>query len=214
MNKMACLLVVAASSAGVASAQSWGSDFQRHHFTAGLGVAVPGSDLKPYYKNAFAWSLAYGYRPLKYAQIDVGYDGAYNSAQVDDYLNNPSFGAVRIRDFQTFIPLGGRVVLPMARGRAEVFGGGGALYARYAEMLRQPSEYLNLACPVCQARDGWGYYAMLGGNVAIDRGNHIRLGLTVKVNRVETSGAPIGNLPSYRTTDRWVNSYLTLGFSF
>lgn len=214
MKKPAHLLVIAALSAGVAPAQSWNSSFQRHHFTAGLGAATPGSDLKPYYKTAFAWTLAYGYRPFKYGQIDVGYDGAYNSAQVNDYLDNPSFGAVRIRDFQTFIPLGGRVVLPMGRGRAEVFGGGGALYARYAELLSQPSEYLRLACPVCQARDGWGYYAMLGGNVAVDRGNHLRLGVTVKVNRVETTGAPIGNLPSFRTTDRWVNSYLTLGFSF
>jgi hypothetical protein len=55
---------------------------------------------------------------------------------------------------------------------------------------------------------------MLGGNVAVDPGNHFRLGVTVKVNRVETTGSPIGNLPSFRTQDRWVNSYLTLGFSF
>jgi hypothetical protein len=198
---------------GTAHAQGWGRDYQRHHFTAGFGAAVPGGDLTPGYKTAFAWTLNYGYRPVKWLQADIGYDGAYNSADVNAYQDT-GYGPLRIRDFQVFIPVGGRAVLPLDRGRVEFFGGGGGVYARYTEALRQPSDYFHVGCPSCQARDGWGYYAMAGGSVALDRDQHLRLGVVTRAYRVETSGAPVGVLPGITTSDRWINTYVTFSLSF
>lgn len=192
---------------------SWQRDFRKHQVTVGLGAAMPGGDLKPNYKDAFSWSVAYGYRPIKWFQADIGYDGAYNAADVNAYQDT-GYGPLRIRDFQTFIPMGGRAILPVLRGRVEFFGGGGGVYARYSESLKQPSDYLKIGCPSCQARDGWGYYALVGGSVALDSGKHFRLGVTSKAYRVETNGDIVGDLPSYRTSDRWMNTYLTFAVSF
>ena len=192
---------------------NWQRDFLKHHFSGGLGIAMPGGDLKPYYKNAFAWSVAYGYRPVKWLQADIGYDGAYNAADVNAYQDS-GYGPLRITDYQTFLPMGGRVVLPLARGRVELYGGGGGAYVRYSESLKQPDEYIRIGCPSCQARDGWGYYAMVGGTVALDARQRFRLGVISRAYRAETMGAIVGTLPGSRTTDRWVNTYLTFSTSF
>lgn len=208
------MLTVALMAGGLAQGQSWRRDFQRNHFTAGLGFTVPGQDLKAYYQRAFAWSFGYGYRPLKYFQFDLGLDGAYNAARVRDYIDSPGWGAVRIRDFQTFIPIGARVVAPLAGGRVEFSAGGGGAYARTGEFLRQPSEWVRLECPDCMARDGWGYYVLLGASVALDRGQHFRLGAATKVYRVDSSGPPVGATPAINTTDQWVNTTFGLTFSF
>jgi hypothetical protein len=188
--------------------------FQRHHITAGLGAAAPREDLQRVFRVAPAWSFAYGYRPLRYLQGDVGFDTAYKAGEVNDFFVNPSFGYIRIRDFQFFVPLGGRVVLPVAKGRAEIFGGGGGAYLRYTERARQPSDYVRVECPECRFRDGWGYYAQAGGNLALDRNRLIRLGALVRMYQGDTSGQQVGALGAARSNDRWVHTYLTLTFSF
>lgn len=212
--RCATLLTVALMAGGLAQGQSWNRDYYRNHVSAGLGFALPGRDLKTYYQAAPAWSFGYGYRPVKYLQLDLGLDGAYNAARVTDYLNVPGLGYLRIRDFQMFLPLGGRVVAPVAKGRVEFYGGGGAAYARTAEFLSQPSYYLRVDCPDCVARDGWGYYALLGGSVALDRAQHFRLGVTTRVYRMNTSGPPVGSTPAVNTSDQWVNTYFGFTFSF
>lgn len=190
------------------------ADFQRHHIVMGLGAAVPQGDLAAGYSNAFAWRFGYGFRPVKFLQADFAYEGAYNAANVDDYVNNPSFGPLRIRDFQVFLPIGARVVAPLARGRVELYGGGGAAYMRYGEFLRQPSDWTDLSCPYCNARDGWGWYATAGFNVAVDRAQHFRIGAGVRRYQGETEGRPVGTLPAYRTKDRWLNTFAEFTFSF
>lgn len=211
MKWMLVLIVVAN---GVVFGQgNWQRDFRRHHLTFGLGAAVPGDDLKYGYQPAFAWNVDYGFRPIKWLQADIGYDGAYNAANVDDYQET-GYGPARIADYQTFIPMGGRVVLPLARGRVEFYGGGGGVYARYSESLSQPDEFTNIGCPSCQSRDGWGYYAMAGGSVALDAQHRFRLGVISRSYWVETKGAIVGTLPSYRTSDRWINTYVTFTASF
>lgn len=178
-----------------------------------MGAAIPGDQLEKFYSNAFSWSFGYGYRLIPYLQADVGLDSAYNAANVNSYMPS-GWGPLRIRDFQFFVPMGGRVVAPLAHGRVEIYGGGGGAYIRYTEMLSQPDQWTNIGCPPCQARDGWGYYALLGGDVALDRGQHFRLGATTRLYRGETNGASVGTLPPVRTQDRWINTYFGLTFSF
>jgi hypothetical protein len=77
----------------------------------------------------------------------------FGAADVEDYLNTGA-GFLKIRDREVFVPLGGRAILPLARGRFLFGGGGGVAYMRYAEVLRQPSEYFRFDCPVCTSRSG------------------------------------------------------------
>ncbi len=191
----------------------FGQSFQRHHFTGGLGAATPRDELSNYYQNAVSWTIGYGYRPVSFFQIDLGYDGAYNAARVNDYYETNTFGAVRIRDFQQYYPVGGRAVLPLADGKVQVFGGGGGAYMRYSEGLRQPSEYYRIDCPVCNARGGFGWYALAGGDVAVNRAQNLRLGVTTKMYKGTTDGLSVGIIPAARTKDRWLNVYFHLTFS-
>lgn len=201
--------------AALPAAGQWGKGWHpRHHFETGLGFAVPGKDLTTFYQSAFAWSFGYGYRPVKYFQFDLGYQGAYNAARVKDYIYNPSAGYLRIRDFQTYLPLGARVVAPVGGGRVEFYGGGGASYVRTAESLRQPSDWVRFECPDCVSRDGWGYYAMLGTGIALTQSQAVRLTAITRVYRAETSGPPIGANPAIFTREQWVNTTFGLTFSF
>lgn len=197
-----------------ASAQTYGRDWPKHNIWGGLGIAMPGQDLQPGYQNAFGWTVGYGFRPVSFLQIDAGYEGSYNAADVDDYFNQPAFGPLRIRDFQTFTPFGARAILPLAGGRVEIFGGGGGAYLRYSERLRQPGEFYNVGCPVCRARDGFGWQALAGVNFGLSRNVPIKLGVFTRVYDAETSGQPVGNIWSGKTKDRWLNTYLTLSFGF
>lgn len=209
------ILLLAAMLAAAPLHAQWGKGWHpRHHFEIGLGFAVPGKDLKTFYQSAFAWSFGYGYRPVKFFQIDLGYQGAYNAARVRDFIYNPSAGYLRIRDFQTYIPLGARVVAPLAGGRLEFYGGGGGSYVRTAESLRQPSDWVRFECPDCVARDGWGYYAMLGTGIALTQSQSVRLSAITRVYRAETSGPPIGANPAIFTREQWVNTTFGIGFSF
>jgi len=214
MRRASLLMILAAAVAASAQGQYYRNEFQKHHIAVGMGFAVPGYDLKNYYQTAFAWTIGYGYRPIKYLQLDVGVDGSYNAANVNDYIYEPAFGSLRIRDFQTFVPMGGRVVAPLAGGRVELYGGGGGAYVRTGEFLRQPTDYYQLECPYCQSRDGWGYYALLGGSVALDRYQHFRLSAVTRVYRANTSGPLVGTTPAIQTWDQWVNTYFGLTFSF
>jgi len=192
---------------------SFGQSYQRHHFTGGLGVATPRDELSNYYQNAFSWTLGYGFRPVSFFQIDMGYDGAYNAARVNDYYESATFGAVRIRDFQHYFPVGGRVILPLADSKVQVYGGGGGAYMRYSEGLRQPSDYIRIDCPVCNARDGFGWYGLAGGDVAINRAQTLRLGVTTKMYKGTTDGLSVGIIPAAKTKDRWLNVYFHLTLS-
>lgn len=207
--------VVMGLAAALPAAGQWGRSWHpRHHLETGLGFAVPGKDLTTFYQSAVAWSFGYGYRPVKFLQIDLGYQGAYNAARVKDYIFNPSAGYLRIRDFQTYLPLGARVVAPVGGGRVEFYGGGGASYVRTAESLRQPSDWVRFECPDCVSRDGWGYYALLGTGIALTQSQAVRLTVLTRVYRAETSGPPIGANPAIFTREQWVNTTFGLSFSF
>lgn len=187
--------------------------FPRNSVTLGLGAGVPGRDLKPYFETSFALKVEYGYRFTRNFQFDAGFDSTFGAARVNDFLPT-DFGDRRIRDFQYFVPFGGRVILPLARERAQFYAGGGGAYVRYQERVSQPSDYFNISCPPCRARDGFGYYAQAGFRYYLDSYKRFSIGGSTRVYRVETDGPAFGSLPPIKTSDRWVNAYLEFGISF
>jgi hypothetical protein len=191
------------------------SSWAKHNFTLGGGAAIPRDGLEPYFDTAGAFRFAYGFRFLRNFQADAGVDVAFQAAGVDDYYYS-YYGPLRIRDYQYFVPLGGRIVLPFARERVQFYAGGGGAYLRYSEIVTQPfgEGGFRVECPPCRARSGWGYYGLAGGSVALDRGNHFRMGGGVTVYRATTSGDSFGALPRFETRDRWINALMEFTFSF
>lgn len=202
------LLLVAL--AGPLAAQSF---YPRHNFTFGAGASSPRADLAGPFSDRPGMSVGYGYRFARYFQADFGLDTVFGAGGIRDYLET-SFGPVRIRDYQFFVPMGGRGIIPLVKGRLLISGGGGGAYLRYTELLRQPSEYYHIDCPECSARSGWGYYALVAANVFLDRDRHFRLGATSKVYRAHTEGDRLGAVPGIRTRDRWLHIFGEFGFSF
>jgi hypothetical protein len=189
------------------------SFYPRHNFTLGVGGAQPRGELNGAFSNSAGVNFAYGYRFQKYFQADAGFDTVFGAGGTKAYEEN-AFGYSRIRDYQFFVPVGGRAILPLFRGRLLFAGGAGAAYLRYSELLHQPSEYIKVDCISCTARDGWGYYALLDLSYFLDRGQHFRIGAVTKVFRGHTEGEPLGALPGVRTRDRWINTFGQFGFSF
>jgi opacity protein-like surface antigen len=203
-------LFLFAISGATLAAQSW---YPHHNATVGLGAGLPRGDLAGYFDNSFGVNLGYGYRFHRNFQADAGFETLFGAAGVRDFYTS-DFGALRIKDYQFLVPLGGRAILPLARGRLLLFGGGGGAYMRYQERIRQPIQYYRIDCPVCSARSGWGYYALAGASVALDRYQRFRLGASSRLYRGYTEGESLGLVQAGRTRDHWVNLYGEFGISF
>ena len=205
---MKTLLLLAA--AGPLLAQPW---YPRNNFTIGVGAGRPKAELAGPFTDSPGLSIGYGYRFRRYLQADVGLDSVFGAARVNDYLST-GYGDRRIRDYQFLIPFGARAILPLEHGRFLISGGGGGVHLRYTELLSQPSEYFKIDCRVCSSRTGWGYYGLVAATVVLDRHQHFRFGVTTKVYQGHTDGDPLGNVPGFRTRDRWVNVFGEFGVSF
>ena len=191
----------------------WGQSYNRHNITVGLGAGLPRDDLRGLFSDSFAAGGSYGYRFHRFFQVDFGLDGVFGAAGVRDFLPT-QFGSLRIRDYQYLVPMGGRAIIPLADERIHIMGGGGGAYLRYSERVRQPSDFFQIGCDVCTSRSGWGYYGLLGANVALDSNRNFRVGVTSRVYRGHTEGEPLGVLLRRRTEDRWINIMGEFTFSF
>jgi hypothetical protein len=197
--------------AAVASAE----EYQRHSFHVDLGAAQPRGELRSLFSDSFLAGAGYGFRFHEFFQADIGFDTVFGAAGVRDFA--PSVvGDLRIRDYQSFLPFGGRVILPLGAERFRVYGGGGGAYMRYSERIRQPfaDSGFRIDCSVCSSRHGIGYYGLVGVDLALDQAQHFRIGVGGRVIRGETEGDPIGAVPARRTEDRWINVFARFSFSF
>ena len=192
------------------SAQDW---HPKHNFTLQLGAALPRGEVNEWLSGSPGVGFNYGYRFHRFFQADGGVDVGFGAADVRDFVET-GFGPLRIRDREYFVPFGGRVIAPLLGGRLFVSAGGGGAWMRYAEGLRQISDYYRFDCPSCTSRSGWGYYVL--GNVSyfLNEGQNFRVGVTNKIYRGHTEGEPVGPLPGRRTKDDWLKLYGELGFSF
>lgn len=189
--------------------------FRKHYITVGGGGGVPGGELRDGLAPSPVFRVGYGYRFHRFFQADFGLDTVFHAAKIRDYVST-DFGDLRIKDYQYMVPLGGRAVIPVLDNRLLFYAGGGGAYLRYQERIRQPfgNSNFRLDCPSCRARSGWGYYALLGMSFALDRSQNLRLGVTSRVFRANTSGDAFGPLPAFTTRDQWVNTAAEFSFSF
>lgn len=190
------------------------SPHPRHNFNLGVGAGVPGGELKQAFQPSFSLGFEYGYRFHRNFQADIGLDTVFQAARVNEYVDSGWFGYRRIRDYQTFIPFGGRVILPLANEKLQFFAGGGGVYGRYFEAISQPSSYIRLACPYCGSRSGTGFYGLAGFRWRPFSSPNFYMGGSVRMMRVTTDGDNVGELNLRPSRDRWIMPRLDIGFSF
>lgn len=177
-----------------------------------LGGLNAGGDLKPIFSNGFVGGVNFGYRFNRYLQADIGFDLAGGAANVNRTINTTG-GTRSVGDDEFFLPLGGRVVLPLAKERAMISAGGGLAYLRYSEAARGAGNEI-VICSSCDARSGFGAYEMFQVKFLVDRQRHIGLGVTAKFFQGETSGGRLGTALPSPSKDRWRILSGTISFHF
>jgi hypothetical protein len=197
----------------VVALPAFAQTYNKHNFSLGLGSGQPRGELRSLFSDSFDLAIGYGWRFHEYFQADIGFETLFGAAGVRDFLPT-GFGDLRIRDYQHFLPMGGRAILPLARERILISGGGGGAYMRYTERIQQVSDYFRIPCNVCAARDGWAYYGLFGVNVALDQARHWRIGVISRVYRGHTEGDPLGDVRPRRTRDNWINVMGEMSFTF
>jgi hypothetical protein len=182
-------------------------EYLKHNFSVGAGGAVPTREIGPLLAAQPALWVGYGYRFMKNFQVETGLNTVFHAAKVRDFYDS-DFGPLRIRDYQYMLTLGGRVIVPAGRERVQLSFGGGGSYLRYQEFISQPFDDYGprIGCPVCGHRAGWGYYALAGVSVGVDRMRRYRIGATTRVFRARVGGDPLGAVPGFRTSDAWVST--------
>jgi hypothetical protein len=206
--KLALLTAVLACATAPLTAQDY---YPHHNFTFGVGGAVPQADLSSVMQSAPGITVGYGYRFMRYFQADAGLDIMFGAAGVREF-ETTQIGNFRIKDREYFLPLGGRVIAPLAGGRLLLYGGGGGAFLKYSETLTQPSTYYHVGCVTCTTRSGWGYYAQVGADYFL--GRNLRVGVATRAYRGHTNGEPLGGVPGIETKDQWISALAQVGFSF
>jgi len=175
-------------------------------FNIGTGGAIPREDLTSFMTTSPLLTIGFGYRPIRYFQADVGMDAIFHAAGVRSFQDTV-IGRIKIRDNEILVPLGGRGILPIGP-RIELFGGGGAAYLHYGESVEVPGggSDSSFNCRTCRSRGGWGYYAIAGANVAVERSRRFWVGVESRLVHGRTNGDPLGAVPPLETQDTWINT--------
>jgi hypothetical protein len=158
------ILFALAAAAALAAAQG----LERHRFTFSGGWTHLTNSANPdYVPSAPVLGFSYGYRAIRYMEIEAGLIVSPDPSP--DFCG--SFGCSNLHDRNIWVPVGLRFLLPLAAGRAELSGGLGGLYGRYT-----------VAAPLSGGGSlsygSWGGYVTGGGAVALDRRRHFWLGFS------------------------------------
>src|SRR5262245_5374140 len=89
-------------------------EYRKNSVNIDMGEGLPRGELRPLFNDSFLLGVGYGYRFHEFFQADIGFDTLFGAAGVKDFLPT-YYGPLRIRDYQHFLPFGGRVVVPLAR---------------------------------------------------------------------------------------------------
>jgi hypothetical protein len=139
---------------------------QRNEITFSGGEAIQlGTSFER--ETAVGLGATYGYRILRYMQVETGVFGVLSPAP----QSCDKFGCVTPNDHFIWIPFGARFIAPLKWDRVEVSLGGGGLYEYYSNPNPYPGG-------VGFSRTGWGGYLTAGSQIALDHGKHFWIGFT------------------------------------
>ncbi len=167
MNIRTVLALTIAMAAGVAASAQ---DVQSKSITIGVGTAAP--DDKQYMDSDLALELNLGVRYNRYLQFDAGFETSFNR----DHRNLiPRTGSGDTTSTNFFVPVGGRIIIPLLRGRLEPSFGVGGVY-RYDKNGFDQNQ--------------GGAYGLGGVSYALDYEHRHRVGFTVRYINIMSTGRP------------------------
>ena len=123
-----------------------------------------------YQQTAPIVGASYGYRPLKFLEIETGFFAGF---QPGETLCN-AHGCYDPNDRYFWIPLGVRFVTPPLANRVELSVGGGGLLQRYS--VTNTDNPFSIA-----SQNGFGGYVTAGAAVALDHRRRFWVGATPRV---------------------------------
>jgi hypothetical protein len=187
-------------------------ELHHHNFIIGGGAAIPVGNTTNFLSTAPTFKVGYGYRFLRWFQADAGLQIAFGAAN-NQNAEVSDFGPVQGGDHEFMLPLGGRFIAPVLFKKIEVSAGGGAAYLHYAETIPSGGD-VAIGCYSCTSRGGWGGYGLGNARYFLDENHNFSVGTTLQYITASTNGQAVGNVPSVRTTDHWVNLTFEFGLSF
>ena len=187
-------------------------EVHHHNFLIGGGAAIPAASTSDLLSAAPLFKVGYGYRFNRWFQADAGLQIAFGAAN-NQNAEVSDIGPVQGGDHEFMIPLGGRFIVPNPFKKIEVSAGGGAAYLHYSETIPGAGE-IGIGCYSCTSRGGWGGYGLANARYFLDDNRNFSLGTTLQYIAASTNGQAVGNVPSFRTTDHWVNLSFEFGLSF
>jgi hypothetical protein len=195
----------------VGFAQS-GDEYHHNNITVGIGPAIPTGSSTNYFSAAPLLTVGYGYRFNRLFQADAGIQFAFGAAN-NQNAEISDFGTVQGGDHEFMLPLGGRIYIPTPFSRFEFSAGAGTAYLHYSETVPQGGYYQN-NCYTCTSRGGWGGYGLFDADYFLDSNRNFRVGTTLQYIVARTNGQAVGDIPSFQTTDHWLNLVFNFGLSF
>ena len=138
--------------------------------------------------SGVALELNYGRRFTRFIQLDTGFESSFNK----DYRNYyPKYGTGLTTSTSFFVPVGGRIVIPLMQGRLEPSFGGGGVYAWDKNNPYQQNQ--------------GGVYGLAGGSYALDSRHRHRVGATLRYMNMMSAGRP---------HPRWLNVFGEYSYSW
>ncbi len=202
------LLLCTCVSSVTASAQSK-VDFPRKSVELQIGGVFPGGELGDNFGPAVVVGGGFGYRVLRNLQLDGGLDVAFGAARASRSIQLAGGGVRKVTNYEVFLPLGARWVLPRSDEQFQFSFGGGYSPLLYTEAALPASQSEQIRCFSCQERTGGGPFAQVGVEF-LDQQKRWGYGLAFKAFEGKTEGPTLGTGIPFRTNDRWFNISLTV----
>jgi hypothetical protein len=130
--------------------------------------------------SGVALELNYGRRFTKFIQMDMGFESSFNK----DHRNYSGNYAGLTTSTNFFVPVGGRIVIPLLEGRLEPSFGVGGVYAWDKNNLYHQNQ--------------GGIYGLAGASYALDSRHKHSVGMTLRYMNMLSPGRP---------HPRWLNVF-------
>lgn len=145
--------------------------FNSHSLTIGIGSAAPSGSTA--LDTGTALKFGYGHRFTRFLQFDTEFETSFNK----DFRNyNPRSGSGLTTTTEYFVPIGGRVVVPVWHDRLAPSAGVGGVYSY--DKGRQIDQHQG------------GVYGLGGISYAIDSRHKHRAGVSVRYMNMMSAGRP------------------------
>ena len=157
-----------------------------------------GSSVSLLYQHAGLFGAHFGYRPIRYFQIDAGFELGANvvGTRTDNIYGSETH---EYRNLILFLPVGGRAVLPLVSEHLLLSIGGGGAYLN-------SFEYSDINWEI-GSREGWGVYGIGQVLYVFGESRRIGAGFTSRWYRAHLSS---GVLPGLKVLDNWISLGATL----